>query len=97
MSFILGVIVGVVVETAAVFIWLLLTSKPHEIKHAADTVLRRSIRRLPEGVRRGQRPDLRRVVLRPVNKDQPPSRVTQALFRQRPTRKLDDDDTDRSR
>jgi hypothetical protein len=47
--------------------------------------------RLPRGVRRGSRPDVRRVVLRPVNLDQPPSRITQALFRQRPTRKLDDD------
>jgi hypothetical protein len=49
-------------------------------------------RRLPRGVRRGQRPDERRIILRPVNLDQPPSRVSQALFRQRPTRKLDEND-----
>jgi hypothetical protein len=44
------------------------------------------------GVRRTQRPDVRRIVLRPVNIDQPSSRVTQALFRQRPTRKPHDND-----
>lgn len=45
--------------------------------------------RLP---RKTEAPDLRRIVLRPVNKDEPPSRITQALFRQRPTRKLRDED-----
>lgn len=90
--FILGVIFGVAVETTVVIGWLWLTGKPHERMEAAQDLIKKvSQRGYP---RRGQRPDERRIILRPVNMDQPPSRVSQALFRQRPTRKLKEDDKD---
>lgn len=82
-----GCMMGVAIMLA---IFLVISRMPGEPSH-------RSPRSIPD-VKRGTRPDIRRVVLRPVNADQPPSRVTQALFRQRPTRKLKEDDgTDRSR
>lgn len=78
--------VGVVIGAGVFLVWLVHHNK-REIK--AMLVDRH---RLPKGVRRGQRPDVRRIVLRPVNKDEPPSRITQALIRQRPTRKLREDE-----
>lgn len=99
--FLLGVAFGVIVETTVVIGWLWLTSKPQEIKTVAARmqrqINRKIIRNFGRYPRRSERPDERRIVLRPVNKDEPPSRVTQALFRQRPNRKLDDNDTDRPR
>lgn len=81
--FVLGVLVGILTTMAS-------------LKYASPEsdlpFTRPARRRLPDGVKRGRRPDLRRVVLRPTNINEPPSRVTQALFRQQPTRKLEDDE-----
>jgi hypothetical protein len=80
-------IAGVVIGAGLLLIWLGVSNKED-----AQAVRRHIRNKLPPGVRRGRRPDVRRIVLRPVNVDQPPSRITQALFRQRPTRKLREDD-----
>jgi hypothetical protein len=78
---------GLVIGFGAFLVWLGASNKKDA--QAARSYLRR---KLPSGVRPGHRPEVRRVILRPVNLDQPPSRVTQGLFRQRPTRKLRDDE-----
>lgn len=84
--------VGLVIGAGVFLVWLGITSTPEDFKKAGADLLKRKAK-FP---RQTARPDIRRIVLRPVNLDQPPSRVTQALFRQRPTRKLEDDDNPRT-
>jgi hypothetical protein len=87
MMLVMGLFIGCIVGVAGTLLIQHRLSKPY-IKNITGI----GPRRLPRGVRRGQRPDVRRIVLRPVNKDEPPSRISQALFRQRPTRKLEEHD-----
>lgn len=89
MDFILGFFVGSLTPAAVVVGYLWLTrSKPSS---PAVRFLPRGRRSYPRHI---DRPDVRRIIMRPVNKDEPPSRITQALFRQRPTRKLEDNARD---
>lgn len=90
MGLVVGLLIGYVLGVATL-VFVIRVVEPKVAKQMLSQPVRRH-RRLPPGIRRGERPDIRRIVLRPVNKDEPPSRVTQALFRQRPTRKLDEDD-----
>ena len=84
-AFLIGLVVGAIVALAAVMIML------HVVEPLAKGTLFPKSPKLPKGVRRTDRPDVRRVVLRPVNKDEPPSRVTQALYQHGPTRRLRDE------
>lgn len=82
-------LIGVVVGASLMLVLVVLTTTPGDFKKVANAVGRKSY------PRRTNRPDVRRVVLRPVNKDEPPSRITQAVFRQNPIRKLREDDDPR--
>lgn len=82
-------VVGLIAGFGVAFVLLTLTTTLADFRKAGEALRRRS--QLPKGVRRTTRPDVRRIVLRPVNIDQPSSRITQAVFRQNPVRKLRDE------
>lgn len=86
MPFLIGLLVGYALGIVCGLGVVVYLSSPAR----ADTILPRHLSPRRSYPRRAPRPDVRKIVLRPVNKDEPPSRITQALFRQRPTRKLDD-------
>ena len=80
-GFVAGVAVTILVQDRLSKPWVKIIQVP-----------RPASRSLPRGVRRSAAPDIRRIANRPVNKDEPPSVVRQALFRQHPLRRLHDED-----